>query len=90
MLWQLLKDLLCWSGVTESDGFHEVRVLDGAVWTRYHVTVVAVEVESLHRVQQQLKAIVTLESREREMVLDRIPGQLGLLFAMYIKYILYM
>lgn len=65
MLWELREARLRLPGVAEGDRLHEVHVLHGAVRAGHHVAVVAVEVEALHRVQEQFEAVVALE-RERE------------------------
>lgn len=68
MLWDLREILLGLPRVAEADRLDKVRVLDVAVRTGDHVAVVAVEVQSFHRVQQQFVAGVALrEEIQREM-----------------------
>lgn len=62
MLWPLLEQLHRLLGVAVAERLHKVRVLGVAVRTGHAVAVVAVEVEPLVRVQEQLEAVVALES----------------------------
>ena len=61
MLWPLLEHLQWLFGVAVADRLHKVGVLSRAEGACHPMAVVAVEVQSLIRVQQQLEAIVALE-----------------------------
>lgn len=77
MLWDGGEVLLGLPGVAEAHRLDEVRVLDVAVRTGDHVAVVAVEVQALHRVQQELVAGVALgRGRGRLLLVLCNTGQL--------------
>lgn len=64
MLWPLREQLQPLLGVTVAHRLHKVRVLGAAVRTRHRMTVVAVVVQPLVRVQQQFEAGIALEWQE--------------------------
>lgn len=77
MLWDGGEVLLGLPGVAEAHRLDEVRVLDVAVRAGDHVAVVAVEVQALHRVQQELVAGVALgRGRGRLLLVVCNTGQL--------------
>lgn len=68
MLWPLLEQLHRLLGVAVAERLHKVRVLGVTVRAGHAMAVVAVEVEPLVRVQQQLEAVVALKEGMIETV----------------------